>query len=412
MERSSRIEIIDALRGVALFGILMVNMHYFAHPIESALLTSGANWVDRTAGFLIRLLFEGKFFPLFSFLFGLGIAVQQRRAEERGVSIRPRLYRRYAILLLLGIAHATLLWTGDILTLYALLGLVLLTFFYRTASRTNIIWAVALVVVLNLFIALGVVGIQASLADPSMAEEMRASFEQDAAASAARVVEDYEVYAEGGWVEITIERTQDFFTYSLPFLLFSAPVVFAMFLLGLSFGQYGVFSDLERYRSLFSKLAFVGLPIGLALNVVYALLADELAMSDPLTWRTSLAFFANTAGGPLLTLGYISGLTLLYHKSETAKRFLDGFVPAGRMALTNYLMHSVVWTTVFYGYGAGLLGRVGVALGVALTIVTIAIQLPFSRWWLSRFRYGPVEWLWRRLTYGRLTGGNTSPVSQ
>ncbi len=408
IQSTSRIELIDALRGFALVGILMVNMHYFAHPIEAQLIAPEAATLNRIAGWFIRLFFEGKFFPLFSFLFGLGISIQQRRAEQRGVSIRPLLYRRMIVLLLFGVAHAVLLWTGDILALYAVLGLVLITFFYRTASRTNIIWAIILLGVLNLFLALGVVGIQASLANPVTAAPMREGFAQEAVDAEARVANDYAVYAEGTWAEITSERAADFFADSVPLLFFSAPVVFAMFLLGLAFGHYRIFSERERHRPLLKRIAIVGVPLGLSLNIAYTVFAAELSLSAPLTWATFFAFFSNTVGGPILTLGYISSLTLLYDRGKTMRAFLDAFAPAGRMALTNYLMHSVIWTSVFYGYGGGLFGRVGLALGITLTLVTIGVQLPLSKWWLSHHRYGPVEWLWRRLTYGKLDRGEPS----
>jgi uncharacterized protein len=408
LQRSSRIEVIDAMRGFALFGILMVNMHYFSHPIETQLILPGAGPLDRATGLLIRLLFEGKFYPLFSFLFGLGVAIQRRRAEENGISMRPLLYRRMLVLLLFGVAHGVLLWTGDILTLYAICGLALITFFFRTASRTNIIWALVLVGVLNLFLALGVVGVQASLANPVTADEIVTSFADDATARGARVANDYEVYRGGSWREITAERADDFLSFTLTASLFSAPVVLAMFLIGLAFGQHRVFADLDRHRKLMRRVARIGIPLGLALNVVYAALASELAMTSPLTWSTFFAFFAYTVGGPLLTLGYISGITLAYGRSANARAFLNAFAPAGRMALTNYLLHSVIWTTLFYGYGGGLLGRVGLALGLLLTITTIALQLVISKWWLSRYRYGPVEWLWRRLTYGTLSSSDAS----
>ncbi|MGF1505911.1 MAG: DUF418 domain-containing protein [Anaerolineae bacterium] len=395
---ADRIEVIDILRGLAIFGILMVNMHYFVHPWATLMAPEGAPFADAAAAWVINAFFTGKFFPIFSFLFGLGMSIQMDRAAAKDVRFGPLYARRLGLLLLFGLAHGILLWIGDILTLYALLGFVLLLFFRKTKPRTNWIWAVILVGLLTLLTTLSIASLQFAMTIPEAASQIEATFAESAAITAASVEEGYIVYATGSWVEITAQRAEEFLMLSFAYVPFIAPSVLAMFLIGQAMGKAGRFKDIEGNLPFFRRLMLWALPIGLVMNIIFASSGVSLAAQGGVfDWTFLLAFVMNTIGGPVLALGYISAVVVIYHKTRT--QILGVLAPVGRMALTNYLMHSIIWTTVFYGYGLGLYGQIGAAVGLGLTLLTYAVQIPFSHWWMSRYRFGPFEWLWRSLTY-------------
>lgn len=165
---------------------------------------------------------------------------------------------------------------------------------------------------------------------------------------------------------------------------------------------FRVFEEVDTHLRFWRRLLLFLLPIGLAINIGWASLGYDMANSttafDPV-FLVGMMLLA--LGGPALSLSYVGGVVMLYRNPAMA-RLLAPFAAVGRLALTNYLIHSIVMTTIFYGYGLGLLGSVGVAEGVFIGILLYALQVPFSRWWLKRFRFGPFEWLWRSLTYGRL----------
>ncbi len=183
------------------------------------------------------------------------------------------------------------------------------------------------------------------------------------------------------------------------FWWFGAPTILAMFLLGLYAGRRGVFQDLSAHRALVRGVAWAGLLLGLPLKGIYAWLASHLAENFSLLVfsQTLLFFFLAPA---LLCLGYLSAMTLLLQRERWRQRL--GWLPAvGRMALSNYLLQSVIGTLIFYNYGLGLYGQVSATVGVLLTLAIYMVQVLLSTWWLRRFRFGPAEWLWRSLTYGQ-----------
>lgn len=398
--QTERIQVIDILRGFALFGILLVNMELFSHPVQQTMLGHEelTSFVDRLAVWGIELLAETKFYPIFSFLFGLGFALQILRAEQRGTRFVPFYLRRLFILLLIGLAHATLIWVGDILVLYAVLGTILLLFFRRRAPRTLLIWAGIMLVASTLIVGgLSGLALLAQLTPESAAETNRVLAETQAELREA-AAQAQEAYATGSFAEVTAQRLRDLNqAYSLViFLGFNA---FAMFLLGLYAGRRGIFRDIAAHVPLFRKILWWGLPIGLGSQVVFVVLSEGSNQLDP-TMRSLVAGVMQFAGAPVLALCYIAALTLLVQQPSWLAR-LRPLSAVGRMALTNYLLQSLVATTIFYSYGFGLFGQVGPAPGLLLTIVIFVAQIPFSVWWMGRFQFGPVEWLWRTLTYMR-----------
>ncbi len=401
---SERITVIDALRGFAIFGILVVNMFYFFNPWFVSSLEAGASAANRAALFGINFLFVSKFYTLFSFLFGLGMFIQMSRSEAKGTRFVPLYLRRLLILAVLGFAHGVLLWTGDILLLYAGAGLLLLFLFRNRGPRTLLIWAIVLIALPVLFIGVGTFGIEMArqAPDPEIYAGIEAGFTEAAEQLEVDAARDYNVYANGSYAAVTAERFRDFGQLLLTLSWFSTPSILAMFLLGLRAGKRGWFTDMGSHIRSFRRLLLWALPLGLALNFYVASTGFSQSSfgATPFTWQTFLQLAALNIGSVLLSLSYVA-LIVLFSRTANGQRILAPLAPVGRMALSNYLLHSIVMTTLSYGYGLGLYGSISLATGFTMAIVLYALQIPLSRWWLNRFRFGPFEWLWRSLTYAR-----------
>jgi uncharacterized protein len=398
VQQAERVQIVDILRGFALFGILLVNMAFFIHPFQSAVfpLDPATPWYDKAAAWLIKFLGEGKFYTLFSMLFGLGLTLLMSRIEARGGRFVPLYLRRLLVLLGIGLVHALLIWIGDILILYAVIGF-LLILFRNAKPRTLLIWAVILIALPILFntAVTGLVELGRSV--PEGAEQIDLAFAEVEAGFVADLERAYRVYPVGTFAEITEQRIYDYSTMVLNYSFVMAFSILGMFLIGVYFGKRQLFQNLEANRSFFTKLLLAGLLIGLPANFYYATHVGSLTLLD-LSWENLLLQVAQLIGAPLLSLAYVSAFSLLALSPVFGKR-LSVLAPVGQMALTNYLTQSIVCTTIFYGYGLGLFGQVGAAAGIGLTLVIYLLQIPISHWWMKRFKYGPAEWLWRSLTY-------------
>jgi uncharacterized protein len=382
VQPSERLVAIDALRGFAVFGILVVNILFFAGPIPWI---SSAHWTgfaDRVAMFVVEVFFTAKFYTTFALLFGFGFGLQMVRAERAG---RPfvRLYlRRILFLFLIGILHASLIWYGDILHVYAILGLLIIPF-RRLAAMTIVpIVLIALVIPTALFflaaLAISMTG---------------ASSGPDSFFDTAAVIR---TYASGSWSEIMSQRLSDWLFIEVAALFFW-PTLFAMFLGGMLLSRTDVARRPADFRRPLRIAAVAGVSIGVPINVLAWWLqqgSDPMEMSWRMAWHQTVL----AVGAPVLAIGYGS-IVLLW---SSRRAVLAPFAAVGRMALTNYLLQSVIGTLIFYSYGLGLFGSLGPAVLLPMALVIFAVQVPLSIWWLGRFRYGPVEWMWRGATYGRL----------
>ncbi|MBT9501756.1 MAG: DUF418 domain-containing protein [Burkholderiaceae bacterium] len=378
---------LDALRGFALLGILMVNIGAFA----SAFFGLGigdpqfASPLDRAARWVVALLFETKFYLLFSFLFGYSFTLQMDAAERAGQAFVPRMQRRLLGLLLLGLAHAVLLYLGDILSTYALLGLVLLALrgradaqLLRLARRliglTALVWALLGVLLLV-------------TASSGFAPELQT---QALAAQQAYLDSPASVMAQH------LRELPS--TLGLVWLV-QGPCALAMFLLGRLAGGRRWFED-EGWREGLRQWAPHGSPaLGLALGLLGSLCYASVAAIAVGDGWTLLALALDLLTAPFLTLSYVLGLMALFQRPAGA-RWLAWLAPAGRMALSNYLLQSLVCALVFTAYGLGLMGQVAPLGAMLIALALFAAQLWLSRRWLERFAYGPVEWLLRALTLG------------
>lgn len=367
---------VDALRGAALLGILLVNMLAFSGPYFGEVLPLSF-WhapVDRWTEWGVLVLAEGAFYSSFSLLFGLGFALQLRRGERRGESALPRYRRRLLWLLVIGLAHLLLIWFGDILSHYALIGL-LLTLFAAAAPRGLLRASLALLLLASLFYLLAGPGQAQFRAETDPAELIR-------------------LYRDGGPGEILAHRLERGFDALLatPFL---APGLLWLFLLGFAAGKIGVFDDPDTHSGLLRRTRALALPVALVCKGLYG----WLLLTRP---ENPFSFLLSTGlGGPALGLVYTTSLALLL-RDPGLLALLRPLAAVGRMALSNYLAHSVVFTLLFYGYGFGLYGSLGPATTIWFAFGLYALQLALSSWWLARFRFGPAEWLWRSLSYGRV----------
>ena len=397
---SQRFDIIDILRGFAIFGILLVNMEFFSNSFYAMVIGEFEihSTLDQLGRWFIAFFGEGKFYSTFSFLFGLGMALQYTRAQEKGQRFVPFYLRRMFVLFLIGLVHAYLFWVGDILIMYSVLGTILLIFFRNRRPKTLLIWTVIFLMV-PILLNGAMFGLTSlGRMTPESAAMMDDVFAEQTSAIAANAAQSDLVYATGTFAEITQQRSDEM-KYIFTTWLFMGFNVFAMFTLGLYAGKRKLYENTPENVASWRKIWIWGLIIGVIGNLAYVVLggASRMIPSPQLLIST----IGQTFGAPALALFYMTSLALLFQREKWQPRLMPlSFV--GRMALTNYLLQTVICTTLFYSYGFGLYGKIGIAGGILLTIVIYVLQIPFSKWWLSRFRFGPMEWFWRSATYLKL----------
>jgi uncharacterized protein len=387
-----RIEVLDALRGAALFGIIAANMRGFSGPL-AAYFNHTVMWTDpasRVAQAFVDLFIQGKFITLFAFMFGVGFAIQMERADRSGITSRVFYVRRLAVLLLFGVLHFVFVWWGDILVPYALLGF-LLMLFRKRSQQALLRWAAVLyaypILLATLMWALESAGVPIPSPPPATPEELQ------------RIIA---VYASGTYGDIVGQNVKEV-PLTIFGLIFFYPRVLGVFLFGLWVWRAGIVRDLPSKTDLLRRCQKHGLWVGLLFNAM-AVAVNEIFHPDPFA-PSALGLVVGlclTIGVPAGSTFYASTVALLWEKARWRER-LRPFVAVGRMALTNYLLQSLVCTTLYYSWGIGLYGRVGPLLGFVPTVVIYAVQVALSAWWLRHFASGPMEWLWRRLTYGNLS---------
>jgi uncharacterized protein len=295
-----------------------------------------------------------------------------------------------AVLAVFGLAHGALVWAGDILFVYAVTGFVMTLLFRKTPQSRLPKWAIVFLAVPVLLNWLFWGMVEASKSDPQNHAAVVAQFERQEQEFVARLAEADAVYAGGSFAEVTAQRFSDLLTLIsyAPFWVFP---ILGYFLLGRWLLVSGRLKQPERYPRFYEGWRRWGLIAGLALSLAATGLLHGTPLHLPsleLALGGTLAAF----GAPMLMLGYLA--QVMHHRER-----LRWLAPAGRMALTNYLLQSLVWTTVFFGYGLGLWGSVPRALQPVVVVGFFALQVVISGWWMERFRFGPAEWVWRRLTY-------------
>jgi uncharacterized protein len=382
---NERIATLDVLRGFALFGILLMNIEAFSGPLDLSFTGIDQHWqgVDRWADGFVYIFVQGKFFTLFSLLFGVGFAVMAQRAEMAGRDFTRFYLRRSLGLLVIGVLHAVLLWSGDILISYALLSFVLLAF--RQAPQR---WLPTLGVACYLS-ATGLM-LMIGLLMQFVPDGGKATMTADALASIER---QRQAYGQGSYLEAVLQRLRDI-GVALPALMLVGPQVLGMFLIGSWFARSGAIARPAQHARLWGQLRWLAFPLGLVVMLLSVYCLDYTAPGR-FDLRVGISFALTAIAGLLMCLGYL-GWGVRFNGA------LQWLAPAGRMALSNYLLQSLICTLVFYGYGLGWFEQMGRAWQLVFAIVLFGIQVIVSRYWLQYFRFGPVEWLWRAFTYVQL----------
>ncbi|MGV9211597.1 DUF418 domain-containing protein [Micromonospora sp. RB23] len=372
----SRIATVDALRAVALLLILVVNIAFFASGYPFHLVPDPAHdsWGDQTVGWMVELLLAMKAYLLFAFLFGYSFTLQLDSAARRGVDIVPRFRRRLAGLFVLGVLHAVLLFQGDILTTYALLGLVLLAM-----RKVRVGTAVRVAVLLT-----GAIGFVLALAATSGSQLVT-----DPAAALAAGQRSTEAL-QGGLGSLIAEHVRQL-PAMVGTLLVQGPLALTAFLFGYAAGRRGLLTDIVGNQQLLRRVRRVGYPVGLAGAVVFASGGGTANL-------TGLTVGLLTA--PLLAAAYAATL-LEFFETDRGRRVVAVLAPAGRMSLSNYLGQSLLCVLVFTGVGLGLAGAVAPPVVLLIAVSIYGVQVATSAAWMARFRYGPVEWLLRAWTEQR-----------
>lgn len=391
--QKERIVPIDVLRGAALLGILVMNIQSFAMPGAAYMNPTaygdltGVNLAVWLAG---RLLADQKFMTIFAMLYGAGIILMTQRQE--GAGGRPALYhfRRNGLLILLGMMHAYLLWDGDILVAYGVCGMV--AYFFRRLSPRRLIGIGLLILCVP-----PIINVLFGLALPHMDHDTLAEISKGWSPSPEAIQEELAAY-RGSWLEQFPTRFSDSLMMETAiFAIWTGWRSGGLMLLGMAFFKLGIFNATRPPR-LYWAFILIGLPVGTALTGlgVYRDFQEHWDLS-----RLFLGMNYNYFGSLFTSLAWI-GAVMLACRAWAGAALNARLAAVGQTALTNYILQSVLCTTLFYGHGFGLFGSVQRIGQMAIVLVVWIVELFLSSWWLTRFTSGPLEWVWRSLTYWRV----------
>lgn len=378
MNNNIRIHAIDGIRGFSLLGILLANLLIFQYGIwgKDYIQVFNISGFDGWVYAFIKIAIEGSFLPIFTFLFGYSLIMMRNSLERKQLRIKSHLFRRSLMLIGIGLLHATYLWEGDILFVYGIMGIFLLMFINRK-EKTMLIWAIILFSFLGLSSIFGFSGDDIDIfssmnLDPYLEETT-------------------EIYSNGTYTEIKEHRNNGddpmidkFGDEKIGLILVILPFTIApMFLFGMYAAKREWFFHPREEQRMYWKGSILFLLLGLILK--------------------TYGYFQNIDGAIVigevsLAFGYIFLFGIFYSKFKNG-RLLKLLENVGRLSLTNYIMQTVICTTIFYGYGVGLFGRLGVLWGLLLGIVIFGGQVLFSTFYLQHFRYGPLEKITRMWTY-------------
>ena len=402
---AERLVSLDFIRGVAVLGILFANITAFGQPYMAYFwpeaLTEPATAGDKNVWLFQTIFIDHKFRGLFSLLFGAGIYLFMERAWTRGSGRRLQ-FRRLAFLALFGLIHYFLIWRGDILTAYAVTGMIALAF-VRWSAKTQLVTGLCLyvfgfllmVLMMGGQLAMAKIPELAGQADPAAIAQIEAA-PRDALTSAA---EEVELFREGSYPQI-VEKvvTEDAGQLVTEVLLVPLTETLALVLIGMALYRMGFFSGAFD-RAKMRRWGWIGIVAGVLVTIPLALWP----------YRTGFDFFTTlfvfNAVGRIGQLPMALGLAalLVLWAPSAAKGWLGSrFAAAGRMAFSNYLGTSIIMMFVFHGWALGLFGYLGRVELFGVVVVTLIAMLAQSKAWLAWFRYGPLEWLWRCLAYGKM----------
>jgi len=456
LDKNKRVDALDILRGLALVGILLMNIEWFNRAIISlGGHDTSLTGFDHAVGWLIRCFVEGKFYKLFALIFGMGFAVMLLRAKELGRPFAAWFSRRMFVLWLIGLAHMIFLWGGDILHDYALAGFILLAWVSKKKSdnprsylKLALIWLMVPIFLTSLggmifgtvfndakyqkmwqseldvyttveqqlAVEIETVPLMNSIdennenafeettsidltEDEIQAQKVTDTIEQRAKMKI-DIAEEDTAFTQGSYWQATEYRI-GFTGFMMMFSpIMSLVVLVPIFILGFWLVITEKITKHQQHQTFFKTLARVGLAVGIPLNVASILIVQHPAagISGILQGVGQMLFYIAQY---LLSAGYL-GLVVCALNKQRWQKFFSAFSPMGQMALTNYLMHSVILTSIFYGYAGGQYGEISRAPQMLIVIAIVVAQVIFSKWWLTRYRFGPMEWVWRSLTYNKM----------
>jgi len=383
---TGRVAMVDTLRALALFGVIVMNVVSMVMMFMGDTVMARAVPADMVVGVSDLVLLQGKARSCFALLFGVGFGVMLQRAGSAGTGFDAFFLRRMAVLLVFGLFNQVFLFWGDILALYAVVGACLLLV-RDWSDRRLLIGATLLVVGVPLLH--GLLELVFGALPAPMGEDRADAV--IAAALQALQQPHYGPQVMAANVSLLRMIWASDMAYKLVYML----GVLGLFMLGLLIARRGILFDIASHRPLLRRVVWVALPVGLVLSVLRAGFAGGWDPGMPWAAIVTAAYL----GLPLMALGYVAAFALLLQlRAQWLVRLL---APAGRMALTNYLASGVLGTLAYHGYGLGLMGQLSMAQMNLLAVAIFAALLAFSHAWLRWFRYGPVEWLWRTLSYGR-----------
>ena len=392
--RRERIDIVDIIRGFALFGVIMANSQRFISWDDlQGVIEPAALWLHQT-------LIVGKFYRLFAFVFGLGFAIQMMRLEARGVAFVPVYLRRLVILFLFGLVHGTLFWPNDILALFAQLGLILLLL-RNMSDRTLLVLVVVCLLASHVYY-----WAKTDFVDFTFGPVVQQTPEEVQAAEAEHAAQDAErerIRTQGSYAEVVAWQTRYFLDWHLNLQTQFAILgeEFLMMMLGFWAGRRRIFENIEANRALLKRVVWWGLGI----SIVGYFAVPAIPRIEHASALNELTIVARVTGNNVTkaaqALVYAAALALLIHSRGWLRHFKP-LAALGRTTLTNYIALSVIVTTLYYDYGLGLYGSVRLLDGMAVGFAIFLALTVLSNVWLARFQFGPAEWFWRSLTYGRL----------
>lgn len=394
VEGRERHIILDALRGFALLGICLANYPEFSlysFLQEEAAAAMPTSVIDTVTQYFLYIFIDGKFYTIFSLLFGIGFSIILQNNARRGANGIKIFYRRMAMLFIIGFLHLMLIWSGDILMLYALVGMTL-PLFLKIKDRSLLIWALVFLgipVLIDFICEWAGVKLSAKLTEWQWLLCDRFGITE---ANFAYWLADADSYQDMFKFLLmgSVERMQEFVDGQRYFK------VLGLFLLGFYLGRNGFYAFIDKHADRLKKICFFGLCLGLPLSGLYAWSAMS---GKPCGIGVhSLFYFISVY---LTSFGYISALCLLYLKSKSSSIW-KGLAYPGRMALTNYIGQSFFGVFIFYGIGLGLGATMGLIYAEWIAFGIFILEMVLSAIWLSYFRFGPLEWIWRCLTYLRI----------
>lgn len=394
---AEREPILDVCRGFALFGILLINIELMRAPELFRSLTDeaqdGGSAADGVVSFLTGWLAAGKFLSSFAIMFGLGAALIAGRLGRSNRALRRLLAHRYVLLMVLGLLHMFLLFPGDILFAYGISGMFLLPFIGVQAT-TALRWSAGILTVL-LILGLGITVLMGRVPEPPAGDPVTVAMESF---FAEREVAAVSAHQEGGYGDVVIANAWEVALIQTVTLLL-VPWILALFLLGFAVGRSGVLGDLAGHRTQLARVMVVTLPLGLVLNLPTGFLGPMAlgAGFQPGGGFSGVVFLSTAAqivGAPILAVGYLSAVALLCIRFGVPRPL----AAVGRMALTAYLLQSLLALVMFAGFG--LYDRLGTAQALLVVLGIWGVLLLVCPLWLRSFRFGPFEWLWRIWTYG------------